>query len=307
MTEGGEAPRNEVTPGLLPNLRARLASALHTVLDRRGSQPLEVAETPAEPEPQLIIPQPRDFRPQALETLQDMGEPLSIANIRKTEVALRMCAIMDGSLNSLIEVDILEDVESLCRTYRYFRREKKRLEQSPEIKKAAEPVPGCTRYQHSTYNPLAKNILSTGLETLSYTALSDTTHKLTNNYETNLWGFINRWRAPYYPCLVLIRLPKLKPADQALLDELNKRGGDWTGHVFLEKIPGQKRPEKIGSETIFDARIPTKYIEGYIDFDTNEFVQNPSFNPTISEESYKNIVGRLKKIKSEQDRLRKKR
>lgn len=302
MVEGREIPQRETPPSFLMRLRSGISYRLRAIFDRKLSQPVDTTLPYMEPEPQRTIPSPAGFRLQALQTLQNIGESTTHANIRKAEYALRMRAIIQAVDQTPLRDR--EDVKYLYQEYLYFQREKKRLEQFPDIKRAAEPVPNFTSYQHSTYRPLGDGILASGFQCTSEAGLSDTTHKLTSNYEANLYRFIRRWRASNYHQLVLIRLPRLEPVDQAILDELKSRGSDPTDLIFLEVQSGQKAKIKSNDVADLDSYIPVRYVEGYIDFDTNEFVQNPSFNPIIPEQSYKKIVDRLRKIKAKKDKLK---
>lgn len=182
-------------------------------------------------------------------------------------------------------------IEAYSKHFRLSEEEKRKLEQFPDIKKVAEPVPSSSRYQHATSEHNAKDISQNGLRVESQ-GIEYSAHPLSGDYDKNMLLFSGRWNR--FPALTLIQLPDLREDDQKSLDALNERNmsphqnsRDLKPLLFMEERHNKLELEKT------DRIIPSRYIEGYIDFKNGRFIPNPNFNPVLSDAEYAVVKQRL--------------
>lgn len=159
--------------------------------------------------------------------------------------------------------------------------EKKRMEQLEAVKELIKPTPDSVRYVHSTgIEETCQKITQRGLN-CHYAGLSGVAVGLSRtDQDYNLREFSARHKG--YDFAVVVALPV--DNDLAEKSRLARREGarlDYSS-MFIEELPDEEKVRMHGAGRDYDYKIPSKYIQGYLDTQTGVFTKNPNFDPEIS-------------------------
>ena len=124
-------------------------------------------------------------------------------------------------------------------------------------------------YLHTTYEERAKSILINGFFVNSY--LENTCDSVYDE----IFTFWYNYRKHYGNYCIVIQIP----TNIDKVDELSELVDNETFVKIYNKVFNDME-----EEFEFDYLIPSQFIKGYFDRVTNEFIENPLFNPIENEE-----------------------
>ena len=148
--------------------------------------------------------------------------------------------------------------------------------QSTKLERLLEKIhlPGFSASGHGTSEHVVNKILEEGLEARSQ-ELSSTARSLSDPSLLE-----EPWPHRNYRRIVIIQIPNPREGQQGGLTFFN--------NVF-EELPAE-RQTKIGVQGADRSYvIPPKFIQGYINLDTLEFIENPKFSPPTQLEDKRKI------------------
>jgi len=133
--------------------------------------------------------------------------------------------------------------------------------------------PGFSALGHGTSDEIAKTILANGLEARS-NDLSQTAVPLLE-YDKSILEqdseiFLKPWPHRNYRYVVIIQIPN---------PGINQPGGNRYFNSIFESLPDDRKVEVGIQGADKSYYIPSRFIQGYINLDTLDLIENPGFNP----------------------------